>query len=139
MNNVISNLRIHHVALFAEDFEATVAFYEKLGFTKYTGWGNSEKRIQLMDIGNGSYLEIFSADPDSTRTGGRFIHLALAVDDVDAAYAAALAAGATPKMAPKVVSPDASPSPITINCGFVYGLNGEVIEFFRELGAGKGA
>lgn len=132
MNQVIPNLHVHHIALFAEDFEATIVFYEKLGFVKYTGWGNPEKRIQLMDMGNGSYLEIFSADPDTTRTGGRYLHLALGVEDVDAAYNAALAAGAVSKMAPKVVAVESSPKRITINCAFVYGLNGEVLEFFRE-------
>lgn len=132
MNNIISDLHIHHVALVAENFEATIAFYEKLGFVKYTGWGEGDKRIVLMDMGNGSYLEIFASNPDSTRDGGRFVHLAFAVQDVKAAYDVAIAAGAVSKIAPKVVPVASEPKRITINCAFVIGLNGETLEFFKE-------
>lgn len=133
MNKIIPNIRIHHIAVVAEDFEATIAFYEKLGFVKYTGWGEGEKRIQLMDIGNGSHMEIFASNPESTRVGGRFVHLAFAVEDVEQAFKVAIEAGATEKIAPKVVPLESSPKKISINCAFVIGLNGEVIEFFREI------
>lgn len=132
MNNVIPDLRIHHVALVAEDFEATIAFYEKLGFKKYTGWGEGNKRICLMDMGNGSHLEIFASNPESARAGGRFVHLAFSVPDVNTAFDLAISAGATVKMAPKVVPVASEPKRITINCAFVFGLNGEVLEFFKE-------
>lgn len=133
MNNVIPELKIHHIALVAKDFEETVAFYEKLGFVRYTGWGEGNNRIVLMDMGNGSYLEIFASSPDATEGNGRYVHIAFAVNDVKSAYDKAIALGAKEKIAPKVVSLESSPKKITINCGFVFGLNGEQLEFFKEL------
>ena len=54
---------------------------------------------------------------------------------MDAAYEAALKAGAKPKSAPKVVPLNSSPVKLTLNCGFVYGPNGEELEFFRIVAA----
>lgn len=132
MNSILPGLKIHHVALVAENFEETVDFYESLGFTRYTGWGEGDRRIVLMDMGNQSYLEIFASSPESTREGGRFVHLAFAVEDVSAAFAKALSLGAVEKIAPKIVELASEPKKITIQCAFVTGLNGEILEFFRE-------
>ena len=55
------------------------------------------------------------------------------VDDVDAAYETALAAGAKPKSAPVVVPLDSYPVKLTLNCAFVYGPAGEELEFFKIL------
>jgi catechol 2,3-dioxygenase-like lactoylglutathione lyase family enzyme len=124
---------IHHIALVTNDFNRSMEFYKKLGLTPYIGWGEGSKRIQLMTIGNGAYLEIFANGDGDTTEPKRFIHLALQVKDVDAAYQTALAAGAQPKIAPKVVELDSDPVKGTLNCAFVFGPDGEVIEFFRQL------
>ncbi len=124
---------IHHVALVTNDFQRSMEFYQKLGLTPYIGWGEGASRIQLMTIGNGAYLEIFANGDGDTTEPKRFIHLALQVKDVDAAYETALAAGAISKVAPKVVALESDPVKATLNCAFVFGPDGEVIEFFRQL------
>jgi hypothetical protein len=55
------------------------------------------------------------------------------VDDVDAAYECALAAGFLPKTAPKTIPIKASPADITIRMAFVIGNDGEQVEFFKEI------
>lgn len=134
-NEIVKGMGTHHIAVKAIDFDASLKFYtEGLGMKYYTGWGEGNGRIAMLDIGDGSILELF-AGAEGDAVNNRYIHFALKVDDVDAAYEAALKAGATPKSAPKVVPLDSKPVKLTLNCGFVYGLNGEELEFFRVVDA----
>ncbi|MFB7629955.1 VOC family protein [Streptomyces sp. NPDC056149] len=144
-----------HFALRAADFDATVRFYrEALGFTVAHEWTSPDavRRSAFLDSGNGSYLELFDATTavpggpahpdhaapapsDEARAAhNALLHIALRTDDVDAAYAHALAHGAREMQAPADLSqtglnghPDG-----TIRIAFVYGLDGEVIEFIRR-------
>ena len=50
-----------------------------------------------------------------------------------AAYEAALAAGFRSKSAPKVVPLQSQPYRTSIHIAFVYGPDGEEVEFFREV------
>ncbi len=133
MNTNIFASGIHHVALIADDFERAIKFYEKLGLTKYALWGEGKGRIQLMGVGNDSFIEIFASGNGEDRPEGRFAHLAICVDDVESAYKAAIAAGAEKRSEPQVVKVNSSPTPMTIQCGFVTGPEGEVIEFFKQI------
>ena len=45
----------------------------------------------------------------------------------------ALAAGAKPKIAPKVAPLTSAPVRLTLNCAFVYGPSGEELEFFQPV------
>lgn len=131
-NEMIKGMGFHHIALKAENFEESLKFYtEGLGMKFYTQWGEGDKRIAMLDLGDGGILELF-AGGESTVTGNDgYIHFAMKVDDVDAAYETALKAGAKPKSAPKVVPLASAPVKLTLNCGFVYGPSGEELEFFR--------
>ena len=132
MNSVYPNLSIHHVALVSDDFDRSVAFYRRLGFEPYRSWGEGGGRAVMLDIGNGSYLEIFANGDGSDRSNGRWLHLAFAVDDVAAAYEKAIAAGAEPHVLPKTATPpNPAPVPITIRCAFVKGPDGEQLEFIH--------
>ena len=133
-NEIIKDIRIHHIALKVSDFEKSVRFYsEGLGFKVYRQWGNEVRTIALVDIGDDSYLELFS---DGTpREGDReqagdFIHLAFRVKDTRAAYEQALAAGATPHIAPKEAVLGNNP-PLNVSLSFVKGPDGEQLEFFQ--------
>ena len=134
-NDIIKGMGFHHVALKTADLDASIAFYEKLGMKFYTSWGEGDGRVAMMDFGDGGILELFACWSADEQTNPKYIHFALKVDDVDAAYATALAAGAKPKSAPKVVPLNSKPVKLTLNCGFVFGPSGEEVEFFRVVKA----
>lgn len=130
MNN--KKMKIHHVAISVNNFEESLKFYtEGLGMTLYTKWGNDERTIALLDIGNGEYIELFSGGVEDEAQNCRYIHLAFSVDDIEASYKRAVEAGAKPHIEPKTVSVNAEPVDILINCAFVIAPGGEQIEFFR--------
>ena len=124
-NEIIKGMGFHHVALKAVNFEESLKFFtEGLGMKFYTQWGEGDGRIAMLDLGDGGILELFAGGAEGPNTN--YIHFAMKVDDVDAAYATAIAAGAKPKSAPVK---------LTLNCGFVYGPSGEELEFFRIVEA----
>ncbi len=132
-NEIIKGMGFHHIALKAVDFEASLKFYEALGMKFYTQWCEGDGRIAMLDLGDGGILELFAGGAEGANTN--YIHFAMKVDDVDAAYATAIAAGAKPKSEPKVVPLNSAPVKLTLNCGFVYGPSGEELEFFRIVEA----
>ena len=137
MNTKIPGMAIAHLALRASDIDRSIKFYTELGMEPYIAWGEGAKRIQMLKFGGGAgILELFNEGPEIKVIGeyaGKYTHFAYAVEDVDAAYNTALAAGATSKIAPKVVPLDSTPEKVSINIAFVYGPDGEEIEFFREI------
>ena len=135
-NKVVSGCTFHHVALQTSDFEKSLRFYtEGLGFEVYkTFVASSGKNVALIDIGEGSYFEIFSDGEkgDGKKDyAGSFFHLALKVDDAKAAYKRALEFGGEEMgKAPKEMElPTTPPMPVVI--GFVKGPDGEELEFFQ--------
>lgn len=134
-NEIIKGMGVHHIALKAVDFDAALKFYtEGLGMKFYTSWGEGDNKIAMLDIGDGVILELF-AGGSADMHPAQYIHFAMKVDDVDAAYETALKAGAKPKSAPNVVPVNSAPVKLTLNCAFVYGPSGEELEFFRVLSA----
>ncbi|MBQ5389572.1 MAG: VOC family protein, partial [Clostridia bacterium] len=95
--------------------------------------GEGDKEIVMFDLGDGGRIELFAGGGDFLSKEGKWLHFAMKVDDVDAAYATALAAGFESKIAPKVVPLASWPNPMSINIAFVVGPDGEELEFFREL------
>lgn len=131
-NEKIKNIGFHHIGLKTADLEKSVKFYEALGMKEIVRWGEGEKEIVMLDIGDGSRFELFAGGGDAFSENGKFIHFAMYVDDVPAAYAHALSIGAEPLTAPKVVPLDSKPEKITIEVAFVKGPDGEQLEFFRQ-------
>ena len=123
----------HHVALVADDFEKSCAFYEALGLVPVVGWGEGDHRIRMFDMGDGTRLELFAGGSDAYQAEGKYKHLAFAVDDVDAAYTHALSVGAVSLTPPKSVPLPSTPEAITIRIAFVLGPSGEQLEFFKEV------
>ncbi len=132
-NEIIKGMGFHHMALYVSDFDKSLSFYQKLGMKVYTAWGEGANRIALLDTGDGSMLEIFAKPALSMASEGRWQHLALHVENVESALQTALAAGAKLQMPVTVMDLDAQPRKITIQIAFVYGPDGEVVEFIKQL------
>lgn len=128
MNNAITGF--HHVALNVSKFEESISFYKALGLKEIRCWGEGIDAGVMLDMGDGAILEIFSDGGETAPTGAVIGHFALAVSDTDRAYAAALAAGALPDIAPKdIVVESATPFPARI--AFVYSPSGERVELLQ--------
>ena len=129
-NEIIKGMGFHHLSVYASDFDKSLAFYQKLGMSVYTAWGEGDSRIALLDTGDGSLLELFAKPGMDVPAEGRFQHLAL---HVEAALNTALAAGATLQMPVTVMDLDSHPRKITVQIAFVKGPDGEVLEFIKQL------
>ncbi|MBQ7728134.1 MAG: VOC family protein [Clostridia bacterium] len=132
-NRVLRGVAFHHIALKAKDFDRSVEFYEALGCKLDFEWGERSKHIAMFEIGGGARMEIFADGGDDYVPNGRWLHLALSVENVKTAYEAAVAAGAKTVMAPGVMSLDSSPRKMTLQVAFVEGPDGEVIEFCKTV------
>ena len=133
-NKIIKGCGVHHIALRAYDFEKTVKFYtDGLGFTKSISWGEGDKRIIMLDPGDGNFLEVFAGGTDEEKPEGSYIHLAFGTDDCKHAMECAKKAGAVVTVEPKDVLIDSKPEKTNVRLGFCKGLNGELIEFFEYL------
>lgn len=131
--------RIHHVAVRARDFEASLRFYQDaLGLGEPYRWNAPPivERAAFLRGDGGTWIEIFGGhagdeapDPDPTRAG--IGHLALTYDDVGTAFERAVAAGARPLEEPSARTLHGDP-PISATLAFVAGPDGELIELYRN-------
>ncbi len=131
-NSVIKGIRYAHAAIVAKDFERSLSFYRALGFTPYVSWGEGKEKIMLLDIGDGSRLELFAKGSDAYSENGKWLHMAFHVENVAEAYRVAMAAGATSILAPCERPLASTPKRITLELAFVAGPDGEQIEFCKE-------
>ncbi len=134
-NNVVHGMGFHHIALRCKDFEKSVKFYEAISCVKVAEWGDEIKKIAMVDLGDGGRIELFSGGiedkVESATQSGEWFHFAIKADDPDVAFSAAIAAGATEKIAPYDTVLKSDP-PMHVRLAFVYGPSGEVIEFFKQ-------
>jgi len=134
----MSNVKIpgagsHHFAVVSADFDKSLKFYtEGLGMKPIASWGENEGRAVLLDIGDGSHVEIFANGNTNAQKDEKIVHFAFTTTDPDLAFQNALAAGATEKMPPTTLDIPADP-PIPVRIAFVYGPDNEVLEFFKTL------
>ena len=131
-NQAIAGLGTHHIAVQTQDYEASVAFYtEVMGMQKAVEWSGGGRRIALLDIGDGSHLELFEPEPGTAPSGdasGNVVfHFALATSDIEAGLERVRAAGMEITVELKTV--DLGRLNVTI--AFFKGPGGEVVEFFQ--------
>ena len=131
-NEIIRGMGTSHTAVAAVDFEKSLKFYAALGIKCFTQWGGEGNRIALLDVGDGTRIELFEK-PELTAGEAALLHLAFSVQNVDEAYAAALRAGAVSLRAPEELPLDAKPFRITLRVAFVRGPAGEELEFCKQI------
>lgn len=130
-NTKIKGMHYAHMALAVSDLSRSLAFYGALGLTPYVTWGEGREQIALLDIGDGSKLELFAKREEGAADAG-WLHLAFGVENVDEAYRTALAAGAVSLTPPTDMPLASSPKRITLRVAFVKGPDGEELEFCKE-------
>jgi len=132
-NEKIPGAGTHHIAISSARFDESIKFYtEGLGMTPVAFWGENEGRAALLDIGDGSHVELFAHGAAAAQQNEKFEHFAIRTTDPDKAFAAALAAGAREKMPPTTLNIPSDP-PIPVRIAFVFGPDNEVLEFFQTL------
>lgn len=90
----------HHVAIFTQNFAAMETFYSQtLGFPITLRW--DDVTIIFFDIGS-TTVELIGRDtaPPANSPAGAINHIALQVEDVDAAHAELVSKGVTIKSPP---------------------------------------
>lgn len=125
----------HHIAIRVSDYELSKKFYtEVVGAECYTEWDHWKGfKACMMRLNNGGIIEMLGSGKegmpkDFEELGGCFIHLALEVENVEAAVERAIAYGCTPK---GEIKDNDIPSPMHI--GTVFGPSGEIVEFLKPI------
>lgn len=128
-------MRIHHVAVQAADIDASVAFYRAaLGCGEPYWWNHPPivARAAFLQLPGGGWIELFDASERERPAGpGAMDHVALAVEDVQAACERAVAAGARLLDGPVTRTLHGEP-PREATMAFLAGPDGEVIELYRN-------
>ena len=124
----------HHIGLFVTDAELSLKFYtDGLGGKETFSFpfpADASKKIYLVDVGGGAVIEIVPRGEESPEERARWAHVCFLTDDVRAASDKAIAAGAAVRSEPA----DVKLGTMNATNAFVYGPDGEVIEFFKVNG-----
>lgn len=133
-NSVIQGCGAHHIAVQTRDWDASLSFYsDVLGMEVIAEFGSPDRKIILLDMGDGSHMELFQPTASSPAAGDAspndpVTHFALATTDARAAVEHVRQAGAEITLEPTDVSLGGT---INATIAFFKGPSGEVIEFFQ--------
>lgn len=132
-NRQIPGCGVHHIAVQSSDWEGSLRLYrDVLGMPIVAEFGTPERRILLLDIGDGSHIELFAPRADAAvgqpaAQQPPLTHIALATSDTRQAVERVRQAGYQITVEPK----DVQLGPILATIAFFVGPNGETIEFFQ--------
>ena len=131
-NRKIAGLGTHHIAVQTQDYEASVRFYtEVMGMSEVVGFKSEGRRAVILDIGDGSHMELFEpipgTQPSSDATGNVVFHFALQTTDIESALERVRAAGMEITVELKTVDM----GPLNISLAFFKGPSGEVVEYIQ--------
>ena len=131
-NRKIAGLGTHHIAVQTVDYDASVRFYtEVMGMSEVVGFVSEGRRAVILDIGDGSHMELFEpipgTQPSSDATGNVVFHFALQTTDINAALERVRAAG----MEITVELTTVDMGPLNISLAFFKGPSGEVVEYIQ--------
>src|SRR5689334_10370960 len=105
-NRQIAGCGTHHIALQTLDWEASLRLYrDVLGMQVVAEFGTPERPVLLLDIGDGSHMELFAPLPGGADqlAANVLTHIALATTDTRQATEQVRRAGYTIKTEPKDV------------------------------------
>lgn len=128
---------IHHVCLRVPNLHTTASFYQNAFDASLAAeWGTEgqEDHAFILDLGTGDYLEIFgSAIPYEL---GKWQHVAIWTDDMEASYERAVANGAVVNTQPAVSHiPTRSGQIVHMKFGFLTAPGGEIVELIQDMEA----
>ncbi len=132
-NKAIPGCGTHHVAIQSRDWNASLALYrDVLGMDFVAEFGPDERRIMLLDTGDGSHIELFqptseSPSPEGPSPNDPVTHIALATTDTRAAIEHVRSHGYEVTIEPK----DVDLGGLNVTIAFFKGPSGEVVEFFQ--------
>lgn len=131
-NSKIAGLGTHHIAVQTQNYENSIAFYtEVMGMERTVEFSAGGRRISLLDIGDGSHLELFEPLPGSSPSGDAtdnvVFHFALTTTDIEPALARVREAGMEITVELKTVDL----GPLNVSIAFFKGPGGEVVELFQ--------
>lgn len=134
-NQLAPGLGSHHIAIQTRDYETSKAFYiDVLGMRQTVEWDGGGRRICMLDIGDGSHLELFEplpgGEPASEAKGNIVFHFALACTDIAGTLQRVRAAGR--KVTVELKDVQLGHLPVTI--AFFEGPGGEAVELFQVNG-----
>lgn len=134
-NRVIAGCGMHHVALQTRDWEASLRLYrEVLGMSVAAEFGTPERKVVLLDMGDGSHMELFQPTEKTPKMGEAaphdpFTHVALATSDARASIEHIRQAGYKVTVEPR----DVALGTLRATIAFFLGPSGETIELFQVL------
>jgi len=133
-NAIIQGGGMHHVAIQARDWDESLRFYrDLLGMEVVAEFGSETRKIVLLDMGDGSHIELFQPKEDTPAPGSPahhdpVMHLALTTTDLYAAVERVRQAGCKITVEPKDATLGDS---LKVTIAFFVGPNEEIIEFFQ--------
>ena len=133
-NQTISGCGMHHISIQTKDWDASLHLYrDTLGMKEVASFGSTERPIVLLDVGDGSHVELVAPQTSSppveqSPAGCPILHFALATTDTRAAIEHVRAAGYKITSEPRTVEL----SGVQVTYAFFKGPNGEEIEFFQN-------
>jgi len=132
-NSVIEGCGLHHIAVQTRDLEVSLRFYrDVLGMKVVMEAGLPEGKIVLLDMGDGSCVELFAPTADSPAASSPaandpITHIALTTADARTAVERVRQAGYEITVEPR----SSGLGDLKAVIAFSKGPNGEVIEFWQ--------
>ncbi|MCZ6677355.1 MAG: VOC family protein [Candidatus Poribacteria bacterium] len=132
-NAIIKGCGTHHIAVHTRDWDASLRLYrDVLGMEIVAEFGSPERKILLLDMGDGSHMELFQPTADGPKVGDPAAndpvnHFAITTTDARGAIEHIRQAGYEITLEPR----DVDLGNLQATIAFFRGPSGESIELFQ--------
>jgi catechol 2,3-dioxygenase-like lactoylglutathione lyase family enzyme len=130
-NTTVPGCGFHHISIMTQNLEESLRFYrDVLGMPVRLEFQVAGRPFALLDMGDGSYIELQAPKPDTAEqaAGNPLVHFALAARDVRASIEKVRQAGYPVTVEPK----DVQLNTLAASVAFFTGPSGESVELFQE-------